>query len=173
MSRYGDGARGAIPWMLVLLATVGSGPAGADGAWVPVSVDDPSTGRPVELKAGPQALHLVLFATWCPVCLDELEELAELESRWGPHGYRLVLVAVATRHTPARLARFVEQRQPPGRLLLDSERLVERALDASGLPTHVLLDSSGREVLRATALDAGVREEIEQLVRPRRGRRGG
>ena len=162
-----------LVWMLALLAAIASGPAVRAGTeWLPVTLVDPSTGRPAELEAGPSALHLVLFATWCPVCVDELEELAELESRWGPDGYRLVLVAVATRHTPSKLARFVEQAQPPGRLLLDAEGVVERALDAPGLPTHVLLDSRGREVLRATALDKELKQQVEQLLR-QRGPTGG
>ncbi len=158
--------------VICLLAALAAAPPQAAESWLPASLEDPSGGRPVQLEAGAAALHVVLFATWCPPCLAELEELAELEARWSEQGYRLVLVAVATRHTPDKLARFAAQEKPPGRLLLDASGRVERALDGPGLPTHVLIDSSGREVLRAPALDAAVKQQVERLVREGSGRRG-
>lgn len=155
-----------------LLAALSAAPVQAAETWLPVSLEDPSGGGSVQLRAGAAALHVVLFATWCPPCVEELEALAELEARWGEQGYRLVLVAVATRHTPAKLARFAAQEKPPGRLLLDADGRVERALDGPGLPTHVLIDSRGREVLRTSALDARLRQQVERLVREGFGRRG-
>jgi len=162
-----------IAGSILLLATIGTIPVPAQSGWSPVTLEDPTTGSSVTLEAGAPALHVVLFATWCPACVDELGELAELDSRWAPDGYRLVLVAVATRHTPEKLARFVQQRTPPGKLLFDTRGDVERALGSPGLPTHVLFDGRGRELLRADALGRDFEQKVEQLVRQRRGRSGG
>ena len=132
--------------------------AGA-AAWLPVELEDPATGSRVELSAGAPALHVVLFATWCPPCVDELEELAELEARWGEHGYRLILVAVSTRHTPSKLARFAEQRRTPGRLLLDADGLLDGAETNTGV--YVSPDDTGTHPLVPDTDDDGLLDGVE------------
>jgi thiol-disulfide isomerase/thioredoxin len=156
-----------------MLAVAAAGLTAAAG--LPLSLDDPLTGEEVDLRAGTPALHLVFFATWCPPCVEELERLAELEARWEERGYRLVLIAVRTRHTPERLARFAAERGTPGQLLFDSEGRAEKALGGEQLPTHYLYDAAGKELHRAAALDDGVVEALENLMwelerAPERGR---
>jgi peroxiredoxin len=137
---------------------------GAQAAGLPLSLDDPLSGEKTELQAGAPALHIVFFATWCPPCLEELQRLAETEARWEERGYRLVLVAVKTRHTPERLARFVADNQPPGELLFDSDGRAARALGGERLPTHFLFDVAGKEVHRAASLDDGVIDALDNLM---------
>lgn len=128
---------------------------------------DPVSGSATTVEPGAPLLHLVFFATWCPPCLDELDGLAELEARWEERGYRLVLVAAKNRHTPERLARFVAEQNPPGRLLYDDSGKATASLAEQGLPTHILVDASGGVLLRATALEDGVAETVEKLMRDR------
>ena len=104
-----------------------------------------------------------------------LEALAQLEERWKERGYRLVLVAVRTRQSRARLASFVRSKQPPGELLFDISGDAEKALLGEKVPTHVLLDAAGNEILRTEALDTRMRKAIERHllaaeVRPDRKR---
>ncbi len=132
---------------------------------------DPETGKPVELPVGARALHLVFFATWCPTCIDELTDLSELDAQWSKKGYRLVIVAVRTRHDAARLAAFIADERPPGRMLFDSEGVAEQRWGVARLPTHVVLDASGKEVARSNALGPEIEAALERLLDERRGRR--
>lgn len=136
----------------------------AAAAGLPVTLVDPANGERVKLEAGGAALHVVFFATWCPACRAELQALSDLEDRWGERGYRLVVVAVQARHDRARLAQFVEDRHPPGRVLFDTEGAVQKSWQASHVPTHLVFDAEGREVARSGALDAAVTRAIERLV---------
>jgi len=152
----------------LLLALTGA-PVVAAG--LPVTLTDPDTGARVRLEAGPEALHVVFFATWCPQCIEELDALAELEARWSASGYRLVLVAVRNRQTAERLARFVTEERPPGRLLFDADGSAKASLRVSELPAHLLFDSSGNEKLRTAHYDARIGEEVAAMLEPRRGKK--
>lgn len=127
---------------------------------------NPMDGSTVSLKVEAPLTHLVFFATWCPPCRDELGVLDDLDLRWEERGYRLVLIGVQTRHTAERLAAFAAEHDVPGRLLFDADGAVERAFATSGLPTHVLLDGQGREILRAEAVD-----EVAATIESRLGAR--
>jgi thiol-disulfide isomerase/thioredoxin len=141
------------------LAAVAAGAAGP-------TLEDPRTGQAVVLAPDAQVTHLVFFATWCPPCLEELRKLAELEARWGDEGYRLVIVAVQVRHTRERLAGFIAERQPPGRVLFDAKGEAERFWKASQVPTHLLLDARGATVVRRGALDSEIEKGIASLLAP-------
>jgi peroxiredoxin len=147
-------------------------PARAADPPFPLSLQDPVTGEQVRLEPGVRLLHVAFIATWCPVCVDELEALAELEARWEERGYRLVLVAVKTRHTAERLARFAGRERLPGRFLFDAEGKAEFALGARDLPMHLLLDSEGRELMRAASLEEGIDAEVARLLSGGRGASG-
>lgn len=123
-------------------------------------------GQDTRVTVVPQAglTHLVFFATWCPPCTAELPRLAELEARWAGRGYRLVLVAVSGRQSADRLRQFKAGADPPGMLLWDSDGKVSARLDAGEIPTHLLVDSRGRIVLRAPELNAAVEQTIAQML---------
>jgi peroxiredoxin len=137
---------------------------GAAQAALPVVLEEPRRGAQVTLEAGAPALHIVFFATWCPPCVEELDRLAEIEARWQERGYRLVLIAVQARHTSERLASFAAGRQLPGELLFDSRGRAAEELGGSHLPSHLLLDGAGKEVHRASSLDDGVVEALQELM---------
>jgi len=157
--------RPAVALMALVFAAAGPGAFGAARA----TLEDPVTGKAVVVEAGARALHLVFFATWCPTCVDELPRLGALEARWGGRGYRLVIVAVGSRQTAERLADFVAEEHPAGRFLFDARGEAEKAWKAKQLPTHVVLDASGREVVRAGTLDGEVEAALADLLADRRG----
>jgi len=123
---------------------------------VAVTVPD---GAPYVIEAGPPLQHVVFFATWCRPCLEEMTDLGELEARWRDRGYRLILVAVPRRQSLPRLARFAARERPPGVLLFDSDGSLQRAFGVTRIPTHVVLDASGRIVL-----DTGTARDLDETV---------
>lgn len=153
----------------IAIAAIWVSPPLSLGAGPSATLEDPVAGKPVVVAPGARALHLVFFATWCPDCVAELTPLGGLEARWGEQGYRLVIVAVRTRQTADRLADFIEEEQPPGRLLFDANGEAESAWNAKQLPTHVVLDASGHEVARSNKLDGKVQTAIADLLAKRRG----
>lgn len=160
---------GVVCALAVLLAVMWRQDALAQSSFV---LQDPLTDDEVRVDANAPVLHLVFFAIWCPPCQDELRALGDLDARWSERGYRLVLVGVQNRQTAERLARFVSDNQVPGELLYDADGSVQAELDAGQLPTHILFDASGREILRAGGLDEGVASAVEAALKET-GRDGG
>jgi len=157
--------------LLVIAGLLVYGAGASVGAASSLQLQDPTTGKSVDVGSGSKATHLVFFATWCPSCADEFQGLSDLDARWGEHGYRLIVVAVKARHSPERLVRFVEDEQPPGLLLFDHEGRAGTRWKAEHVPTHVVLDVNGKEIARAGTLNADIIEAITKLVSPG-GRRG-
>lgn len=154
-------------------ALVSMAPAvAAPAAKLPFVLADPATGDRVTVGPGGQALHVVFFATWCPPCREELDGLTELAERFGEQGYRLILVAVQNRHAAERLAQFTKEQRPPGRLLFDADGKAQREWAAVHLPTHLVFDGAGREIVRTGGLDAEVTGAVERLVSLRGGKGG-
>jgi thiol-disulfide isomerase/thioredoxin len=157
--------------LLVIAGLLVCGAGVSVGAASSLQLQDPATGKSVDVGSGWKATHLVFFATWCPTCADEFQDLSDLDARWGEHGYRLIVVAVKARHSPERLARFVEDERPPGLLLFDHEGRAGTRWNAEHVPTHVVLDANGKEIARAGTVNEDIIEAITQLVAPS-GRRG-
>ena len=160
---------GVVCALAVLLAVAWRQDALAQSSF---ALQNPRTGDEVRVEASAPVLHLVFFAIWCPPCQDELRALGDLNARWDERGYRLILVGVQNRQTAERLARFMSDNELPGELLYDSDGSVQAKVGAAQLPTHVLFDASGRELLRAGGLDEGVAEAIESALGSA-GRSGG
>jgi thiol-disulfide isomerase/thioredoxin len=155
MRSVGSRAAGACLAGAIVLAAFASSPCplAADGP-LPVRLVDPVKGGEVALSPGDAALHVVFFATWCEPCLAQMTRLAEIEDRYKGSGYRLVLVAVPTRQTAERLARFAAEARPPGELLFDATGEARKAFSLTEIPEHVLLDATGRIVARGSGPEA-------------------
>jgi peroxiredoxin len=160
---------GGVCAMAVLLAVAWRQDAVAQTSFV---LQDPRTGGEVRVATDSPVLHLVFFAIWCPPCQEELRALGDLSARWSERGYRLVLVGVKNRQTAERLARYMSDNDLPGELLYDSDGSVQAKSAAEQLPTHILFDASGRELLRAGGLDEGVAPAVESALKEA-GRDGG
>lgn len=90
-------------------------------------------GKPVILK---------FWATWCGVCRDEMPAIERVAAEAAG---RFHLVSIA-QDAPAKLARFIAQRQIGFPVLLDASGRVHRAYRVDSLPTTVIIDAEGRIV---------------------------
>lgn len=88
-----------------------------------------------------------LWATWCAPCVAELPTLDALAKR---EAGRLTVLAVSQDLEPTKAAEFWEKRRLPAlALYTDPDVKLSTAYSAT-LPTTVLYDSAGKEVVRVT-----------------------
>ena len=107
-----------------------------------------AAGKPVTLSAFKGKPLLVnLWATWCAPCVAELPTLNALAAR---EKGRLTVLTVSQDLEPATAAVFWAKRALPALTLhTDAEVTLSTAYSAT-LPTTILYDSAGKEVVRVT-----------------------
>ncbi len=107
--------------------------------------------RPRELADFKGRTVLVnLWATWCVPCREEMPALDKLQAEFGGPGFEVVAINVDTRN-PEKPKAWLQQNgirnlayyaDPSGKLL----QVLQKSGHAVGLPTTMLLDSSGCEI---------------------------
>ena len=141
-------------------ATSGSATPGATGTQTPAPAE---TGNAVgqmlpayaatNLDGSPFALAnhrnkvvlLNVWATWCGPCRYEIPELEALHHKYAARGFEVVGASVDD--TDAQVVRdFAAEQKMTYPIVLDPKGDIATILDASVLPTTVLIDRSGRIV---------------------------
>lgn len=88
---------------------------------------------------------LNVWATWCGPCVYEIPELQALHTKYGPRGFAVIGASV-DEGDPADVKAFADEHKMTYPVVLDPEGKVAGLLDASVLPTTVLIDRNGRIV---------------------------
>lgn len=88
---------------------------------------------------------LNVWATWCGPCRYEIPELQGLHDKYGPRGFEVIGASV-DEGAPEAVKEFVAEHRMTYPVVLDPEGRVAGLLDASVLPTTVLIDRNGRIV---------------------------
>ena len=103
-------------------------------------------GKPASLadfKGKPAVVNL--WATWCAPCVREMPSLDRLQAELGG---KLTVAAVAEDRGGAdKVKRFVAKMELQSiKIYLDPKTELERAFQARGLPTSIVLDAEGKVV---------------------------
>jgi thiol-disulfide isomerase/thioredoxin len=113
---------------------------------------------------------LDFWATWCAPCIKELPEIQKLIDMYAKSKKDVLIVALSQDDAPnefEEVRRLVEKTlneikikladSPAGKIALDPSNSIGRAFDLGGLPTLVLIDSTGtiRWVQEGIDLSAG------------------
>ncbi len=108
---------------------------------------------------------LNLWATWCAPCRREMPALDRLQARLGGDDFEVLALAV-DRGGAAKVKEFLDELgiERLG-LYVDSTTRALRALGAYGLPTTLLIDRAGNEVMRVIGATEWDGAEIVDLVR--------
>ncbi len=104
---------------------------------------------PVIAKADKPTV-IVFWATWCDVCRDELPKLLAFASQRG-QAATVVGINVDTDVSGAR--RFVEDAEFPYRNVSDPALVIADTFGVTAMPTVILFDEEGNEVVRDHALE--------------------
>jgi thiol-disulfide isomerase/thioredoxin len=108
-------------------------------------------GQPMSLADLKGRVTLVnLWATWCVPCRQEMPALDKLQAQFGGPGFEVVAINVDTRN-PEKPKAWLEENgvrnlayyaDPTGKLL----QVLQRSGHVVGLPTTLLVDSTGCEI---------------------------
>ena len=121
---------------------------GHAGEPAPTTAFADGAGKPVTLAAfRGKPLLVNLWATWCAPCVAELPTLDALAKR---EAGALTVVAISQDLDPAKAADFWAKRDLPSLALYTDPELKLSVTYSATLPTTVLYDSAGREIVRVT-----------------------
>ncbi|HUR81076.1 MAG TPA: TlpA disulfide reductase family protein [Thermoanaerobaculia bacterium] len=125
-------------------ATTASAPATEAGAMMPAYESTNLDGTKFDLAAHRDKVVLLnLWATWCPPCVFEIPELQRMHNQYASRGFEVVGVSVDQGDTkPVR--DFVAEHKMTYPIVHDSEEKLSNILEASVLPTSVLIGRDGR-----------------------------
>ena len=108
---------------------------------------------------------LTLWATWCAPCRREMPGLDRLQARLGGDDFEVLALAV-DRGGAAKVKTFLDDLGIERlALYVDSSTRAIRVLGAYGLPTTLLIDRAGNEVMRVVGPTEWDVAEIVDLVR--------
>lgn len=118
---------------------------------------------------------LNFFAAWCDPCFSELDDLERLQVRYGPQGLRVVGINFREPGEDASAAiqaTFTRLRDRPPNFPMLFDRYTRRTQSLylgarPTLPTSVLIDASGKVVLRVAGATEDNRERIERELSSR------
>jgi thiol-disulfide isomerase/thioredoxin len=91
---------------------------------------------------------LNLWATWCAPCRREMPTLDRLQATLGGPDFQVVALSIDRQGLPVVKAFYQELGLEALSIYVDSSGKAQRALNALGLPTTLLLDRKGNEVGR-------------------------
>jgi len=134
--------------MLVLLRPPADPPLRA-GAPAPAFALPGLDGREIALgDLRGRVVFVNFWATWCPPCRDEAPALERLYRSLSGEGFELLGVSIDDPAAGEAIERFRAEHGLSFPLLVDADRSVYRAYQATGVPETFLVDRSGRVVER-------------------------
>lgn len=159
------------------LAAVGGGAAylrrsEVEGVVAPVEVetlDAPGSQEGVaEIPRRGEVTFVEFFATWCGVCQDMMDDLDEAYDRVGDDVQFVSVTNEPVGHTVTReeVVEWWQEYDGAWTLGVDDGLRLTEALDASGVPTTVVVDASNEVVSRDTGQKTA--DEMVEEVRSAR-----
>jgi peroxiredoxin len=88
-------------------------------------------------------LFVNFWATWCPPCRDEAPGLERLYRKFKGEGFELLAVTIDTPDERAKVVSFRDEFGLSFPVLLDPDREVYGAFQATGVPETFLVDQNG------------------------------
>lgn len=95
---------------------------------------------------GKQPVLIIFSTTWCPYCREEIPRFKSLHATYAKRG--LMIVNIDLQESQEKVAKFTAKNELPYRVLLDEDGVVSGIYEIRGVPSMVLIDSSGNILCR-------------------------
>lgn len=116
----------------------------------------------ITLSAQKGKVVLVDFwATWCPPCRAAIPHLIKLHNTYSDQG--LVILGISLDQDQSALKKFVQETNIPYPILIGNNE-VAKAYDVQGIPTLVLYDKKGKQVLREVGFNEANISKLEAKI---------
>ncbi|MDD2680145.1 MAG: TlpA disulfide reductase family protein [Candidatus Omnitrophica bacterium] len=106
-----------------------------------------------------QAVVLFFWTTWCPYCREELRILNAEQQDLAKDA--ITLLAINVGESKHKVENFVKGRNLRFRVLLDETGRVTEIYDLLGVPSYIVVNSSGQIVFRGSHFPKEMLKELK------------
>jgi peroxiredoxin len=107
---------------------------------------------------------LNIWATWCTPCLAEIPELQRIHDAYAARGFEVVGASVDESGVES-VKQFVDAKQMRYPVVLDPQGQIANILQASVLPTSVLLDRNGKIIWKHIGYIEPNNQELDAAIK--------
>jgi len=115
-------------------------------------------------KAAKSVKVINFWATWCVPCMSEMNELSKLNGEFKSQGVEFLSISIDDAKSSGKVPGFANARKWPMTILLDPDKSVYAALQASTTPTTVVIDQNGQIIFRHTGYSKGDEVELKKVI---------
>lgn len=106
---------------------------------------------------------LNFWASWCPPCREEMPSMQKMYDNWDKN--KFILLAVNVDEGREKVKEFAKKNSYTFPILIDSDRMVSKKYEVSGIPTTYLIDEKGRILQRVVGSRHWSSEEIQRMIK--------
>lgn len=120
------------------------------------SADFDNDGKPIVVS---------FWATWCKPCILELQTILDEYEDWQEEtGVKLIAVSIDDARNAAKVAPFVNGKDWPYEVYIDSNQDLKRALSVNNVPATFLLNGNKEIVWQHNSYSPGDEEELYNRI---------
>ena len=157
-----------MKWNLIILFFISTTFANAQSLNFDVKDVDNNWVNMKELT-GEKITVIDFWATWCKPCVTALPKLNELSEKYKDKGVSFIGVNVDGPRNQAKVKPFSQSMNIGYSIVLDPDQEILSEMNASVLPTLIILDKNLKEVFRHEGFRSGdeklIEEKIETLLK--------
>lgn len=119
----------------------------------------------LEQLQGEKLTVIDFWATWCKPCVNALPKINALHREFQSQGVNFIGVNVDGPRNQAKVKPFSNSLNLSYSIILDPDQEILSELDASVLPTLIILNQNGKEVYRHEGFNTGDEKQISEKIK--------
>ncbi|MBD1581866.1 TlpA family protein disulfide reductase [Pseudoalteromonas sp. S16_S37] len=114
------------------------------------------------LPTGKSPIYLKFWATWCSYCLEEMPHLQGTYEH-TKDTLEVISVNIGFNQNLGLVKRYMAKHDYTVPTIFDERGELVKKYNVTGTPTHILLDSQGKEVFRSALLTDELKQRLSAL----------